>query len=225
MVPIYRIALDQAIGKDSEEETMEAYMKVLGVMVAAYEPLSPNTINGILKSSETMDIINDLRSVLECGGENAVIRFLHPTFHEFLLDQEASGQYYVDIHRAHIHLARGCLSVMDEELEYDICKLYDIQKSESETKFEPEELSEKSFQHVSGALHYSSSFWANHIFPLLDGIAPALTSMIEKFFTYKLLDWLYVIGVQGSIDKALMMLRKLILTEPVGIALFALVFY
>jgi hypothetical protein len=213
---IYRIALDQAIGKDSEEETMEAYMNVLGVVVAAYEPLSPNTIDKLLKSTETMDIVNDLRSILECEGENAVIRFLHPTFREFLLNQGASGRYYVDINKAHTHLAPGCLSIMDEELEYDICKLYDIQELEYEITFKPEELSEKCFQYVSDALQYSCSFWANHV--LAGGISSVLTSTTEEFFTYNLLDWIYVVGVQGSIDKALTMLRKLILTEPVRIS-------
>jgi hypothetical protein len=213
---IYRIALDQAIGKDSEEETMEAYMNVLGVVVAAYEPLSPKTIDKLLKSSETMDIINDLRSVLECKEVNEVIRFLHPTFREFLLNQEASGRYYVDINRAHTHLAQGCLSVMDEELEYDICKLYELQDTEIELK--PGEFSERCFQHISGALQYSCSFWANHV--PADGISPVLISMIEGFFGYKLLDWIYVVSIQGSIDKAVTMLRRLILTEPVRMSLF-----
>jgi WD40 repeat protein len=214
MDSIYRIALDQAIGKDSEEETMEAYMKVLGVVVAAYEPLSPKTLDQLLKSSETMDIINDLRSVLECAGENAVIRFLHPTFREFLLNKEASGRYYVDINTAHTHLARGCLSVMNEELQYDICKLYE----EFEVIFEPEELNEKCFQHLSSALQYSCGFWVDHV--PNDDISSVLTSIIGDFFVYKLLDWIYVVSIQGSINKAMMMLRKLILTEPVRISLF-----
>jgi hypothetical protein len=223
MDSVYQIALDQVIRKDREAESMEAYMNVLGVVVAAYEPLSPKTIDKILKISETMDIIHDLRSVLQCGGKNAVIRFLHPTFREFLLNQGASGRYYVDINKAHTHLARGCLSIMDEELDYDICKLYDIQELENEIKFKPEELSEKCSQRVSGALQYSCGFWANHV--PADGTSSVLTSIIEEFFAYKLLDWIYVVGVQGFIDKAQTMLRKLILIEFVSDSPFGWLLY
>ncbi|PVG00372.1 hypothetical protein CPB86DRAFT_680562, partial [Serendipita vermifera] len=81
---IYRIALDQAIGSDTEEENMEAFMNVLYVVVIAFEPISPNTIDRLLKTSESMNIVNDLRSVLECGSSDSAVRFLHPTFREFL---------------------------------------------------------------------------------------------------------------------------------------------
>jgi hypothetical protein len=216
MDSIYRIALDQAVGMNSEEDDMKAYINVLSIVVAAYEPVSPNTIDRLLKSSETMDIINDLRSVLECAGDNAAIRLLHPTFREFLLNREACERYYVDINTAHALLARGCLSVMEKELDHDICKLYRSRNR----KFEPQKLGEKSLRHVSDALQYSCSFWASHILLLSDGICSSLTSMVEEFFRCKLLDWIYVVGIQGSIDKALTMLRKLVLTEPVRISLF-----
>jgi hypothetical protein len=216
MDSIYRIALDQAIGKDREEENTEAYMNVLKIVVTAYEPVSPTAIDKLLKSSETMDIVNDLRSVLECGGENAVIRFLHPTFREFLLNQEACGQYYVEINAAHTLLAGGCLFVMEMELEYDICKLYGSQ----EIEFKSEKLDEKCCQHVSSALQYSCNFWANHIPLPPHDISSSLTFMVEEFFKCKLLDWIYIVAVQGSIDKAITMLRKLILTELVCMSPF-----
>jgi hypothetical protein len=218
MDSIYRIALDQAVGKDSAEENMEAYMNVLSIVVAAYEPVSPNTIDKLLNTSDTMDIIKDLGSVLECDEENAVIRFLHPTFREFLLDKEACDRYYIDINAAHTLLAQGCLSVMEGELDYDICKLY----SEQESYFQPEKLIQKCIQYVSSALQYSCGFWVNHILLPANGISTKLTSTVELFFTCKLLDWIYVLSVQGFIDKALTMLRKLILTEPVRISLFAM---
>jgi hypothetical protein len=214
---IYRLALDQAIAIDREREDMEAYMNVLSVLVVAYEPLSPNAINMLLRSSESVNIVNDLRSVLECGGEDEVIRFLHPTFREFLLKSEGSGRYHVDLNVAHNLMATRCLYVMGDELEYDICKLYD---TGAENYLTPDYLAQKCLEHTSSALQYSCSFWASHIVLRTHTIPFPLLSIIENFFISKLLDWTYMIGIQGSIDKAITMLRRLISGESVRYAHF-----
>jgi hypothetical protein len=211
MDSIYLIALDQAIGTDNEEENMVAYMDVLRIIVAAYEPVSPNTIDKLLNSSESMAIVNDLRSVLECGGEDALVRFLHPTFREFLLNPNHGGRYFVDLDVAHKVTVRGCLSTMDKELEYNICKLhYDMREHGGwEPVFEPQKLSEACLQHTSSALQYSCGFWANHIILQTDPIPSSLIFLIECFFKAKLLDWIYMVAVQGFIDSAVKVLRKL----------------
>jgi hypothetical protein len=212
MDSIYRIALDQAIGPDKEEENMVAYMKVLGIIVAAYEPVSPNTIDKLLNSSDSMAIVNDLRSVLECRGEGALVRFLHPTFRDFLLNPTDAGQYFVDMSVAHKIIVGGCLSTMDKELDYDICKLYD----DVLFYFGLRELSDVCLQHTSSALRYSCSFWANHIILLADPIPSPLIFSIECFFKAKLLDWIYMVFVQGCIDNAVKMLRRLLFFKLVS---------
>jgi hypothetical protein len=209
---IYRIALEQAIGIDREEESIEAYMNVLSIIVVAYEPMSPNTIDQLLKSSESMDIVNDLRSVLECVGEDTPIRFLHPTFREFLLNPNDCGRYFVDINTAQDLMVRGCLSVISGELEYDQCKLH----GSPQWSFAPEELRDACLKYTSSSLQYSCSFWASHILQQNHTISSSLASLIEDFYTSKLLDWTYMVSVQGSIDKALAMLWKLISVESVS---------
>jgi hypothetical protein len=211
MDSIYRIALDQAIGTDKEEENMVAYMNVLGIIVAACEPVSPNTIDKLLNSSESMAIVNDLRSVLECGGADALVRFLHPTFREFLLNTNDSSRYFVDMNVAHNIIVRGCLSTMDKELEYNICKLhYDMgEHDDIELYFETQKLGEVCLQHTSSALRYSCSFWANHIILQTDLIPSSVIFSMEYFFKAKLLNWIYMVAVQGSIDSAVKVLRKL----------------
>jgi hypothetical protein len=211
MDSIYQIALDQAIGTDREEENMVAYMNVLSVILAAYEPVSPNTIDKLLNSSESMAIVNDLRSVLECRGEDALVRFLHPTFREFLLNPTDGGRYFVDMKEAHKLIVVGCLSTMDKELEYDICKLHNNigYQNALEVYIAPQELSEVCLQHASSALQYSCSFWANHITLHTDPIPSSLIVSIECFFKAKLLDWIYMVAVQGFIDSAVKVLRKL----------------
>jgi hypothetical protein len=211
MDSIYRIALDQAIGTDREEENMVAYMNVLRIIVAACEPVSPNTIDKLLNSSESMVIINDLQSVLEYGGEDALVRFLHPTFREFLLNPDDSGRYFVDMNIAHNVIVGGCLSTMNKELEYDICKLHNDMAlyTDRNFSFNRQKLSKVCLQHTSSALRYSCSFWANHIILHTDPIPSSLIFSIEYFFKANLLDWIYMLAVQGFIDSAIKVLRKL----------------
>ncbi|PVG00371.1 hypothetical protein CPB86DRAFT_729488, partial [Serendipita vermifera] len=205
MNPIYRIALEQAIGSDREEETIEAYMEVLKAIVVVFRPVSPNVINQLLNTSESMEIVRDLRSVLECSDENSPIRFLHPTFRDFLLDSGACDKYYVDIHTAHQLVASQCLSTMQEELRYDSCDLYDGQNS----TFTRNQLDEKLLQHTSEALRYSCRFWGGHtLLGRHDSLSP-LTVAIENLFTSNLLDWIYMVSAQDSIEEAVSMLQKL----------------
>ncbi|PVF92280.1 YVTN repeat-like/Quino protein amine dehydrogenase [Serendipita vermifera] len=56
----------------------------------------------------------------------------------------------------------------------------------------------------------SCVFWGIHIIPQDNCISPSLTFMIESFFNSKLLDWRYMVSFQGSIDTAIIMLRRLI---------------
>jgi hypothetical protein len=206
MNPIYRIALEQAIGSDTATETVETVMDTLRIIVAAYEPVTPKMINSFLNISDSMDIIRDLGSVLECGGPDATIQFLHPTFREFLLNLENGGQYYVDINMAHDLMTTRCLRIMEEELKYNVCMLRDRTEM-----LWPNYLSEQCLKHTSIALQYSCRFWASHIIVTQARLLPPfLITMIEDFFMSKLLDWAYMVSVQGSIDRALAMLRRLI---------------
>ncbi|PVF91240.1 hypothetical protein CPB86DRAFT_878623 [Serendipita vermifera] len=211
MDPIYRIALDQAIGHNDEEESIEAYTNVLKAIVAAYEPLSPNMINRLLGITDAMEIVNDLRSVLECPGMDDVIRFLHPTFREFLLTSQVSGRCYVDIGAAHKLMSNRCFVVMDEDLEYDICKLF----QSSIGKYTPKQLEELCLQHTSATLRYACGFWGNHLTSEMvnDTIELDLVPPLERFFTVQLLNWLYMISLQGLNDKVLAMLQRLISTK------------
>ncbi|PVF91151.1 hypothetical protein CPB86DRAFT_680718, partial [Serendipita vermifera] len=124
MNEVYRVALQQALwaGRD-EEANLEAYKKVLGVIVVAFEPLSPKAIDDLLETDNTFDIIKDLQSVLECPGYDTPVRFLHPTFREFLLQSLDNNPCQVDEELAHISLVQTCLDLMNRGLKWNICDI------------------------------------------------------------------------------------------------------
>jgi hypothetical protein len=207
MESIYQIALEQAIRNNQVEESVEAYMNILKVIVAAYEPLSPNTIDQILGTSDCMEIVWDLRSVLECHNLDDPIRFLHPTFREFLLGSQICGQFSVDIRLAHHLIGEGCLLFMNKFLKYDICDLFD----RSCEGISHEQLEELCFAKVPPALRYSCVFWGNHVSATIipSSQSSDLISSIENFFTKSLIHWIYVIALVGTFNATTSTFRKL----------------
>jgi hypothetical protein len=126
MDSIYQKALDQALPPADQKANRRAYMKVLGIIVVAFEPLSPETINEMLKISNTLTIVQHLKSVLDCRHLDDPVRFLHPTFREFLLGCPSVNLYHIDERLYHVTLLHGCLETMSHRLCHDICDLFDI---------------------------------------------------------------------------------------------------
>jgi hypothetical protein len=90
---VYQKALDQALPPVSQVVNRKAYMDVLGVVVVALEPLSPKTIDRMLNISNSFTIVQHLKSVLDCHHTNEPVRFLHPTFREFLIDSNLNSHH------------------------------------------------------------------------------------------------------------------------------------
>jgi hypothetical protein len=215
MDSIYRIALEQAIRNNHVEESLEAYMNVLKVIVTAYEPLSPNTINRLLDISDCMEIVNDLRSVLECHGIEDPVRFLHPTFREFLLNSQISGQFSVDISSGHRLIGASCLLMMKKALETYIRGVFERY---CENKLF-EELEKIRIEGIHPALLYSCIFWMNHA-SSASATSPHssdLISPIEEFFTSILMHWIFVIVLVGSFNASTTSLQGLSSTKIVSV--------
>jgi hypothetical protein len=228
---IYEIALQQAIPARDEEEKMNIriYMKILGIVVIVSEPFSPNSINEILSIRNAFDIIKDLQSVLDCRDPDDPIRFLHPTFREFLLIKTDPGIYHVDERVSHFILSHACLAIMNKALRYDICGLSECMfdgedpnnlhkkwlNGEGSTIFYKKRLNE----HTTALLRYSCRFWIHHLLPY--SAAPSIDkSFIPKIgylFLNNLLDWIYIASCMGTVNELRVMLRKIELAQPVGI--------
>jgi hypothetical protein len=123
MDSIYQKALDQALPPADQKANRKAYMKVLGTIVVAFEPLSPETIDEVLKISNTFVIVQHLKSVLDCRHLEDPVRFLHPTFRDFLLKSSPVNPYLIDEKTFHVTILHSCFDIMAKKLAYDLCRL------------------------------------------------------------------------------------------------------
>lgn len=138
-----RILRDSVSGdysnSDREEitELTERFRRVVGTIVVLFDSLSAASLAGLLylAESEQEDIfpestiqstLDPLYSVLVVSEDPQVpVRLLHPSFREFLLDQQRCSdmQFWVDEKLMHFELTGTCLEVMSKNLKKNICGL------------------------------------------------------------------------------------------------------
>ncbi|PVF90971.1 hypothetical protein CPB86DRAFT_878753 [Serendipita vermifera] len=213
MDSLYHVALQQALSDGSIPNNIKVYKRVLSVIVVALEPLSPNTINRLLNIRNTFEIVGDLQSVLDCRHPDDPVRFLHPTFREFLLRPLERHPYRVDEEESHLSLAHACLGIMATDLRWDMCNLDGEPIEEDENGEVHQHRFTASTTH---ALRYSCRFWSGHL--ALCDTASILTykdtpTRLEQFFQANLLDWMYIISFTKSVKEPWVLLRKCIASQ------------
>ncbi|KAG8842239.1 hypothetical protein FRB91_004293 [Serendipita sp. 411] len=83
MDTLYLSVLKQAL---IDRDAGDMMMSVLSMIIAAYQPLSSNTISQFLPGNIYVeDFVQDLGGVLKDGHPDRPIKVLHPTFREFIL--------------------------------------------------------------------------------------------------------------------------------------------
>jgi hypothetical protein len=216
---VYQKALNQALPPVSQVVNRKAYMDVLGVVVVAFEPLSPETIDRILKISNSFTIIQHLKSVLDCHQANEPVRFLHPTFREFLVGSHL-GSYRVDERTSHLTMFQNCLSVMAADLRYDICDLFGRNLEKNPDVGSHHALNLVLVECTSHELRYSCRFWGDHFVSYgRAGIAKEqnIISSIRSFFCRNLLDYIYITSINGSINSIKNALQTIMLAQIVSV--------
>ena len=100
----------------------------MAVVLALNEPLSITSLSAIfLDLLNIQDIIKHLGSLLDRAlDEEKPIRPLHTSFRDFLLDQDCSSIFHVDIQPQHsLCLGQALLTCMRNMLRFNICDLQD----------------------------------------------------------------------------------------------------
>lgn len=181
---------------------VKAALLVLGVILVAYEPLSPASIDLLLGRSTSDLLIRKMSSVLRYQGHGEPVRFLHPTFREYLLRRRKDDRFFLDELEAHHRLASNCLSLMQKRLEPGICQFgNEIEEYEDDfqTLVTDLDLEFVIDANIPAALRYACRFWAIHSASCLLStrkyLPEDLIPSIIEFFENKFLDWLSVLSI------------------------------
>jgi hypothetical protein len=135
---------------------------VIGSIVLLQEPVTPDALAGLLfgeNEEESVMTTQTLTAVL-LVEEGAPIRTLHPSFREFLLDNTRclDPRFQINQGEQHLHLALGCLSVMNEHLRRDICRIGDPTLLNSEVDSLQDRINK-----IPSEVIYASKHWIAHV--------------------------------------------------------------
>ena len=194
---LYTSILQGAFGDDDPEDD-HRIQSVLGAIILATNPLSPSTIAALL-GFEVEDVFPLLLSVhsllvLQEDTDRPVQPF-HKSFPDFIIDSARCSNPRFRINPPHQHreLLVGCLELMNQRLERNMCKLPDkVMNSEVN------DLEERIKQHIDPALQYACRSWHKHLVDTISAQTPDVTSALHNFLEKKFLFWLEVLSVLGA---------------------------
>ncbi|KAK4103867.1 hypothetical protein N658DRAFT_465551, partial [Parathielavia hyrcaniae] len=213
---MYMTVLESSLTVELDPEEMattrELFQRVMGTIVVLFDALSPASLALLLdQSKETIaSPLGRLHSLLDVPEEeDRLIRLLHPSFREFLLDSQrcSNASFYIDTKEAHRQLFECCLRVMSSCLRQDMCDLGrpgsragDVLRSDVDSK-------------VPFAVQYACRYWVYHL--ERSDVDPQEHRGIAEFFDARFLFWLETLALIGRLADGIAMLQLLETRLPV----------
>ena len=199
----------------SDEEARGLFRSVLGQLLAAFEPLSIQSLTTLRQHTsngddddadsvvEVLRYLGSLLSNVTSSDHTLPIVPLHTSFRDFVINEEKSSMFYVDLHVAHHQLAHSCLGLMLLNLKFNICNL----ESSYLVNKDVEDLDVRIAQHLPPVLSYACRLWDDHLKHL--DFETDLFVKLQTFFEKKFLFWLEALSLVNSVGLASLALSSL----------------
>jgi NACHT domain len=202
---LYLQVLQQSIPLNASKSRLDDVRLVLGTMIAAPDPLSlldlAHVLNlrGTSQGNNASIILRKLHSVLIVPPtDNHIIRIIHPSFVDFITDRSrcVDTRFYIDLPSYRLHLAKSCLTRMQECLRRDICSLGTGQTMNKDIP----DLDKWLAQSIPEYLQYACRYWAEYLQRSV--IDEELYVLLREFISKHLLHWLEVMSLMGIYNDA-----------------------
>ena len=205
---LYMTILHDAFG-DSDLEDDPRIRSVLGAVVLATNPLSPSAIATLL-DLDIEDVVPPLSSVQSLlvlqEDVDRPARPFHKSFPDFITDPTrcSNPRFRISPSNQHVELLAGCLELMNQKLEQNMCKL-----PEGILNSEVDDMKERTERCIGQALQYASGSWHKH---LTQDAAPEqkreIIHALRRFLEGKFLFWLEALSVLGATREAVDALER-----------------
>jgi hypothetical protein len=198
---LYMQILEVALSSIAAERH-ELVKLVLGSIVLLRDPLSASDLEHLLdlEAGTVKRALLRLHSALDIHeDENRVIRIIHPSFHDFLIDASRCTipRFAIVPKDHHEALARGCFNTLLKDLRRDICNIKDPTKLNSEV----DKIHDRIALHISCHLQYACRHWMWHL--CHSWASQDLLWMMKNFLRTKLLYWIEACSLLGELRTAL----------------------
>jgi hypothetical protein len=181
---------------------------VLRAVTSAPIALSAQSIGLLLNIDITRvwTALTSLHSVIympPSRDEHAIISTFHASFSDYLMDQERSGELFLNASESHHEMALHCLSVMNSDLRQNICCL--------EGRPENVDISPSTIkEYTCDALTFSCVYWTTHVrmaWEIRDN--SNLHRQLDIFFSNHDLHWIEYLSLIGRLEAAVTSLTEL----------------
>jgi len=208
---LYTQVLEQAVKTmhADDEELHSNRRTVVGAILLVLNPLSVKAFSDLLRVSDISTTLRSLHSLLLVPTSNiSPIRIFHKSFPDFLTDPGRcmDHRFFIDPPNHHREILLSCLTLMNDRLEKNICKLDDhICLSEVE------DLPAYRTAYIGDALEYACSFWTNHLVrsPCSGPDIKKVQKVISRFFEKDLLFWIEILSLMGNPDAGIYALNDI----------------
>ncbi|KAF5370260.1 hypothetical protein D9757_012015 [Collybiopsis confluens] len=206
---LYQAVLGEVL-KVENVDAMRKYKNTMGQILAAFEPLSKHAIQGLQKASsnqegedpnndqgvESVDVVISWLGSLFTGvnDSNTPIRPMHTSIRDFLLDENRSNIFHVDLTDGHMIIATGTLKLMSKELHFNMCNL----KSSYLLNHEMMNVKDMEALEKQEALMYACLFWSYHLVGAEYGIK--VLNSVKEFMLRAVIFWIEVLGIRSKVD-------------------------
>ena len=198
----YLSILQQAFDRNDLEDDPKL-CSILGAAILTTTPLSPSTIAILLgiNIEVVISLLWLVRPLLVLQGDidSPVLPF-HKSFHDFIIDPTrcTSKRFHISPLDHHPELLVGCLKLMNQTLEKNMCKLPDAVSNS-----EVEDLEDRTKQYLNPALQYACKSWYKHLIDEDTAHRPVITSALYYLLEKKFLFWLEVLSVLGAVREGI----------------------
>ena len=200
---MYTIFLKDLI-RGSEERRV-VFCSVMRQILWLKEPLPISALNSLRDEFPRsidrypVSFVLDFLASLLAGvtNESTLVRPLHTSFYDFLLDKKRSREFFIEQQDVHHDLAVASLSIMHAGLRFNICGLETSYLCNSEVVG----LEKKVEENIPPHLLYACRFWATHLQDA--GFDSELLQLVRRLVTgVQILFWLEALGVSKFIGDA-----------------------
>ncbi|KAJ6070722.1 hypothetical protein N7467_012041 [Penicillium canescens] len=199
---LVRVLDDQECDESEQQQLLQEFQKIVGVIILLAIPLSINTLSMFLgiEADQISIRLDPFRSVFFIPSDREQpVRILHLSFRDFLV--HSATKFLVDEPQKHKDIAKFCLKSMRSHLQKDICNLASPGTLRADIN------AQHIRQYLSPALQYSCRYWIHHLEQ-----SQAVSSGIEDvrlFLQKHFLHWVEVMSLLGLISEVVGMLDLL----------------
>ena len=189
----------------------DRFKQVVGPIVTLFDELSISAIAKLLAVPvKSVNVaLGSLHSVLKIPNNlESPIRLLHPSFHDFLLDEMRCGDKRLLVQETLVHsnLVTSCLGAISAGLSRNLCHL---PTPGSPPQDVPREIMHKA---LPKHMQYACQYWVDHLAGTKSDAGARVLHHSEethRFFQKDFLHWLEAMSLMGKMSQGVRMITKL----------------